>query len=175
MGPTFPFITPLMEHFLLLDANVLYALSLSVTLLDGREVRKSGHFRTAMVRSDKIGFDNASWISGGTLLRRSLSDLQLEARPKDIANVTVFASGVGCFRVQIDGENVASSFLDPGWHTLPTMRIPYRAFDITRFFLRPKVPRNIEVSLGMCKYGYQNSFCKGAHVLQMYAKLSLCR
>ena len=83
------------------------------------EVRKSGHFRTAMVRSDKIDFDNASWISGGTLLRRSLSDLQLAASPKDIANATVFASGVGCFRIQIDGENVASSFLDPGWHTCP--------------------------------------------------------
>ena len=36
-------------------------------------------------------------------------------------------------------------------------------FDITRFFLQPKVPRNVEVSLGMCKYGYQIHFCKGAH------------
>ena len=53
--------------------------------------------------------------------------------------------------------------MDPGWATLPTARVTYRAFDLTSHFASEEPPKQLRVSLGMCKYGYQGSFCVGAH------------
>ena len=63
----------------------------------------------------------------------------------------------------IDGTLVSSSFMDPGWATLPTARVTYRAYDVTAHFKKATAPQQLRVSLGMCKYGYQGSFCVGAH------------
>ena len=133
-----------------------------MTLADGREVTAVGEFRTALLGSQ--GFGNASWIGGGTLLRRPLADLvHPSSASARVVNATAFASGVGCFAMQIDDEAVSSSFMDPGWATLPTARVTYRAFDLTPRFASAAPPRELRVSLGMCKYGYQGSFCVGAH------------
>lgn len=50
-----------------------------------------------------------------------------------------------------------------GWATLPTKRVTYRAFDLTSRFAGSSPPQQLQVALGMCKYGYQGSFCVGAH------------
>ena len=152
-----------MRHVLPAPArsNRAHAVSVTVTLADGRTVTGSGEFRTALLGE---GFGNASWISGGTLLQRNLADL---AHPSSssakVVNATAFASGVGCFAIKIDNEPVSSSFMDPGWATLPTARVTYRAYDLTSRFTSDEPPKQMRVSLGMCKYGYQGSFCVGAH------------
>lgn len=140
-------------------SNQANDISLAVTLADGRVIRASGQFRTALLQD---GFGNASWISGGTLLRRSLADLVLGSTAT-VVNATAYASGVGCFAMRLDGELVSSSFMDPGWATLPTKRVTYRAFDLTSRFASAAAPQEIRVALGMCKYGYQGSFCTGGH------------
>lgn len=146
-------------------SNAVHTVGVRVILADGRTIKRTSRFRTALLEND--GFGNASWIGGGTLLRRSLDDL---APPSgaNVANVTVYASGVGCFSIRLDGEPISSSYMDPGWGTLPTVRVTYRAFDVTRQWTRGSLsqtvfPKMLEVSLGMCKYGYQGSFCVGAH------------
>eukprot|EP01043_Picozoa_sp_COSAG02_P042899 COSAG02_NODE_3688_length_6381_cov_4.744349_1_plen_607_part_00 len=154
-----------MRHVLTTPAhsNRAHAVSLAVTLVDGRTVTGSGEFRTALLGE---GFGNASWISGGTLLQRQLTDLahpSPSSASAKVVNATAFASGVGCFAIKIDNEAVSSSFMDPGWATLPTARVTYRAFDLTSRFASDDPPKQLRVSLGMCKYGYQGSFCTGAH------------
>lgn len=137
-------------------------------------MKEVGQFRTALLD----GFGNASWISGGTLLRRQLTDLNIAVpaglpRPT-VVNATAFASGVGCFAMRLDGQLVSNSFMDPGWANLPTKRIPYRAFDLTqRFNVSNLVPSELRVALGMCKYGYQGSFCVGAHAANANCKAFL--
>jgi hypothetical protein len=93
---------------------------LTVSLRDGRSVSARGRFRTALLD----GFGNASWISGGTLLKRSLAELAPSALSSatpptaaavTVVNATAYASGVGCFAIRIDGELVSPSFMDPGW------------------------------------------------------------
>ena len=128
----------------------------------GRVLHARGQFRTALLQD---GFGNASWISGGTLLRRSLADLEVPSASAGatVVNATAFASGVGCFAMRLDGELVSSSFMDPGWATLPTKRVTYRAFDVTSRFVAAGAPQQLDVALGFCKYGYQGSFCQGAH------------
>ena len=49
---------------------------------------------------------------------------------------------------------------DPGWSNLPTVRTPYRAFDVTGL-VRPGA-NVVAARLGFCKYGYQGAFCDGA-------------
>ena len=103
----------------------------------------------------------AQWISGGTLLQRPLADL--DVKTATVVNATAYASGVGCFAIRLDGALISNSFMDPGWATLPTKRVTYRAFDMTSHFSRPGAVGVLRVALGMCKYGYQGSFCSGAH------------
>ena len=141
------------------QSNAVHAISLAVMLTDSRIIRAVGNFRTALILEDSTHFDNATWIGGGTLLRRSLTDVHTKSSA--VANATIFASGVGCFRLDIDGISVSDSLMDPGWHTLPTIRVPYRAFDVTSF-LRAS-PKELRVSLGMCKFSYQDAFCIGGH------------
>jgi hypothetical protein len=152
-----------MAHILRAPArsNQAHTISLSVTLAGGRVVRGTGQFRTALLWD---GFGNASWISGGTLLRRRLAaDLAVDTGAT-VVNATAYASGVGCFAIRLDGALVSSSFMDPGWATLPTKRVTYRAFDLTSHFAPASPPpQQLQVALGMCKYGYQGSFCVGAH------------
>ena len=89
-----------------------HTVDLSVTLADGRRIDSSGQFRTALLHG---GFGNASWIGGGTLLQRRLSDLAVPPSPMaTVLNATAFASGVGCFAIRLDGKLVSSSFMDPG-------------------------------------------------------------
>ena len=161
-------------------ANTLHTINLSITLTDGQTINQSNQFRTTFLNTNDT-WHHAKWIAGGTLLKRSLQDLPIS---KQVANATAYASGVGCFSIAMDGIKISTSYMDAGWHTLPTVRIPYRAFDVTSFFSSSTTssttpsttlsttisttpptppPQELTVSLGMCKYGYQNSFCVGAH------------
>jgi hypothetical protein len=154
-------------------SNQAHEIRLSVTLAGGRVVRTTGQFRTALLQD---GFGNASWISGGTLLRRNdlASDLAAAGDGKTVVNATAYASGVGCFAMRLDGALVSSSFMDPGWATLPTKRVTYRALDLTAHFASPAPPpQQLQVALGMCKYGYQGSFCVGAHAANAACKAFL--
>ena len=137
-------------------SDALYAVNVSVILADNRTITKSGHFRTALLD----GFGQASWIGGGTLLQRQLPNF---ADKSKVSQATVYASGVGCFSIKLGGKPISSSYMDPGWGTLPTVRVTYRAFDVTPYFSSSSPPKTLRVALGMCKYGYQNSFCVGGH------------
>jgi len=105
-------------------------------------------------------FEHAEWIGGGTLLQRRLSNTPTTP----VVNATIFASGVGCFSIKLDETHISTSFMDPSWATLPTERVSYRAYDVTSFYTTT-TPTLLRVSLGMCKYGYQQSFCTGASPL----------
>ncbi len=153
-------------------SNAARRVSVATTLSDGTLLRASGAFRTALL-SPRDDFGNAAWISGGTLLQRDLTELV--APPSSgatVVNATAFASGVGCFSMTLGGQRVSNSWMDPGWATLPTVRVTYRAFDVTDLIgaaaaaaatTTNTAPLRLRVALGMCKYGYQNSFCVGGH------------
>jgi hypothetical protein len=152
-------------------SNQVHNITLSITLADGSVAMQHGQFRTALLES---GFGNASWIGGGTLLQRQLADVvHPTSSTAKVVNATAFASGVGCFAMKLDNELVSSSFMDPGWATLPTARVTYRAYDLTSHFTSSQPPRQLRVALGMCKYGYQNSFCVGAHAANAACKAFL--
>ena len=148
----------------LLRSNFLHHVSINITLSDGRVVTNQDQFRTGLQR-----FGGSKWISGGTLLRRNISASELSKSNSKLINATAYASGVGCFAIKIDGVLISNSFMDPGWATLPSLHVSYRAYDVSAFFRdaaddhAPSPPQRIEVSLGMCKYGYQNSFCIGGN------------
>jgi hypothetical protein len=58
--------------------------------------------------------------------------------------------------------------------TLPTKRVTYRAFDLTPHFRSASsFPQEMRVALGMCKFGYQGSFCVGAHAANAACKAFL--
>jgi hypothetical protein len=95
---------------------------------------------------------------------------------KAIKYATLFATGVGCFSIRINGHRVSNSFLDPGFSTVPSVRLLYRAFDATS--LVSLGSNDIQVSLGMCKYGYLDNtgiglFCKGATGLAANCRAAL--
>ena len=138
-----------------LKSDTLHAVELAVVLNDGRVMRRSGAFRTALL-NPAVDWGNASWIGGGTLLKRSLVDV---AQPRSssstvtVKSAVAYASGVGCFSMRIDGKLVSTSYMDPGWHTLPTVRIPYRAYDVTDMLASSGgASSTLTVGLGMCKY-----------------------
>lgn len=78
-----------------------------------------------------------------------------------VRSASAFISGVGCAELTVNGiKPDNSSFLNPGWAVLPTVRNVYRAYDVATML----VPGNnmLGIRLGMCKYGYQGAFCEGA-------------
>ena len=96
------------------------------------------------------------------------------AQPKNaISSALAHASGVGCFTMSVNGRaaDVAErnrSFMDPGWANIPTARMLYRQYDV-RALIRDGT-NVVGARLGQCKYGYQGSFCAGAH-----GSLAKCR
>jgi len=125
------------------------------------------------------------WIFGGTQLR---GEFPLElSEGVQVASAIAYVSGVGCFSFSVNGQRLAGggegepggSFLDPGFSTVPTYRLLYRAFDVTT--LLRKGSNVVGARLGQCKFGYLRTFCEGADawkpacrafVLQLNVKLS---
>ena len=140
-------------------SNEMHEVRVSVVLSNGYKLERKGYFKTALMNTVKE-FANADWINGGTLLRRKLDS----PGASQVANATLYASGVGCFSVKIDDVLISNSFMDPSWATVPTERVTYRAYDVTNFYNdTSSYPAELTVSLGMCKYSYQDSYCVGGH------------
>eukprot|EP00750_Incisomonas_marina_P009219 INCI15853.1.p1 GENE.INCI15853.1~~INCI15853.1.p1 ORF type:complete len:956 (+),score=122.30 INCI15853.1:192-3059(+) len=153
----------------LLQSDRLYSWDLFFPSVDtvGRDVFvnvATSTFRTTLSPED---WNNAEWIGGGTLLRGTF------AKPlAPVASAALYATSLGCFSARIDGIDVSDSVLDPGFSTVPPYRLLYRAIDVTSLlnasFTSTRTDVEVDVSLGMCKYGYLNGqgegqFCTGAH------------
>jgi hypothetical protein len=116
----------------------------------------TGDFHTALFSASAW---QGSWISGGTLLRDKYS----VPSGKSISSAVLFASGVGCFNVKLNGQDVDTiSRSEPGFSTAPRMRVLYRAYDVLPL-VRNASKNAIAVQLGFCKYGYLDLECTGAH------------
>jgi len=69
----------------------------------------------------------ADWVGGGTALRSSFT-----AEKVLPVTATLYASGLGCFSLQLNGASVTGAshdvgqpLMDPGWSTIPNMRLLY--------------------------------------------------
>jgi alpha-L-rhamnosidase len=71
-------------------------------------------------------------------------------------SASLYASGVGCFQLSLNGALVDDSVLDPGFSTSYTHRVLYRAFAVEDAL---QAGNAIGVRLGMCKYGYMEEYC----------------
>eukprot|EP00041_Stephanoeca_diplocostata_P034486 m.1179680 g.1179680 ORF g.1179680 m.1179680 type:complete len:955 (+) comp24529_c0_seq57:140-3004(+) len=142
-----------------LASDTLYAVTVSApwmipTSSQSGRASYTVYVRTALKSQDWGG---AEWIGGGTLLR---GQFHLPPEPL-IRSASAFVSGVGCAELTVNGKKPDNtSFLNPGWAVLPTVRNVYRAYDVATML----VPGNnvLGIRLGMCKYGYQGAFCEGA-------------
>jgi hypothetical protein len=126
-------------------------------------VSSSGGTATARVRlhtalrTTDWALAGAEWIGGGTALRGRFA---LPATRGAITTATAYVSGVGCVELTVNGVKPDNtSFMNPGWANLPTVRNLYSAHDVTSVLVGVNV---IGLRLGMCKYGYQGAFCAGA-------------
>jgi hypothetical protein len=118
----------------------------------------SAAFRTAV-----LGEWQGEWLGEFTQLR---GDFALNQPTKAVASAFAHASGVGCFALTVNGRPASSaeanaSYMDPGWSNVPTVRMLYRQYDVSS--LLQDGGNVLGARLGQCKYGYQGSFCAGAH------------
>lgn len=110
------------------------------------------------------------WLGGFTQMRGSFT---LEQPRRAVVSALAHASGVGCFAMSLNGRaadaaEANTSYMNPGWANIPTVRMLYRQFDVHSLLLDG--PNVVGARLGQCKYGYQGSFCTGAH-----GSLAACR
>ena len=117
---------------------------------------------TALERS--ADWPGADWIGGGTQLRSTFTVRSAPTR------ATLYASGLGCFSLSLNGASVSgasphsvgSTLMDPGWSTIPNMRLLYTAYNVSSK-LRPG-DNVLGVRLGFCHYGYiDQAFCISGH------------
>eukprot|EP01051_Picozoa_sp_SAG22_P004325 SAG22_NODE_229_length_14598_cov_13.257052_6_plen_980_part_00 len=136
------------------------AYSVVVSLEAGQ--RASAAFQTAMPAESRL-WPGAEWISGGTQLRGTFS----VPLGKTVKRATAYASGIGVFQMTMNGKNVSDSFLDPGFSTVPSWRMLYRAFDVTALMAKGAgAPNAVGVRLGQGKYGYLQSYCTPSDAFQ---------
>ena len=130
--------------------------------LDVGESSVSCRVHTALQRS--AVWPGADWIGGGTQLRSTFAVRSAPTR------ATLYASGLGCFSLSLNGASVSgasphsvgSSLMDPGWSTIPNMRLLYTAYNVSSK-LRPG-DNVLGVRLGFCHYGYiDQAFCISGH------------
>jgi hypothetical protein len=155
-----------------LSSDAEYALEISVGWAINASgiatVSSSGGTATARVRlhtalrTTDWALAGAEWIGGGTALRGRFA---LPATRGAITTATAYVSGVGCVELTVNGVKPNnSSFMNPGWANLPTVRNLYSAHDVTSVLVGGSAGgvNVIGMRLGMCKYGYQGAFCAGA-------------
>eukprot|EP00039_Didymoeca_costata_P027246 m.17957 g.17957 ORF g.17957 m.17957 type:complete len:1180 (+) comp6152_c0_seq1:184-3723(+) len=138
-------------------SNTLYVVKVTIKGMTNNGFEQTSSrsikFRTALLSQ---AWANSSWIGGFTQLRGSFT-----TKAQTITSATIFASGVGCFSLEVNGQNVDNTtFLSPGWANLPTVRNLYQVFNITDLILSGTL-NVIGARLGFCKYGYLGSFCEG--------------
>ena len=136
----------------------------SVTLFpenegEGEGATTRGSFQTALRSAPD--WKSATWIAGFTQARGSFTVRGDSA----IASATAFASGLGCFELTLNGKPVADSMMDPGWSTIPPMRLLYRAYNVSS--LLASGANVAGVRLGFCHYGYiDQAFCVDGHAMR---------
>jgi alpha-L-rhamnosidase len=128
---------------------------------------------TAGVNKDWAG---AAWIGGFTELRSPIFTLPANLA---VSLATAYVSGVGCFDFLVNNQLAdPTSRLDPGFSTIPTMRILYRAINITSQLANGVANgggNTVGFRLGMCKYGYLESFCTGAYAGNANCRAAILR
>jgi alpha-L-rhamnosidase len=134
-----------------LQPDTRYTLLLEVQpALSAVLVHARAQFHTALSPPD---WGRSAWIGGFTSLR---SEFNLSAPVRTVSAASLYASGVGCFQLFMNGGLVSDSVLDPGFSTSYTHRVLYRAFDVTHSL---RTDNAIGVRLGFCKYGYMDEYC----------------
>jgi alpha-L-rhamnosidase len=138
------------------DSRYVYHLRVAAVDADGHAYGGStvGRFATTIATVD---WTASQWIGGGTRLRHDFS-LSSSA----VTSATAYVSGVGCAMLSVNSVSATDALLEPGWANLPTVRMPYRAYDVSHL-LRAGTINTIGIKLGMCHYGYVDAFCVGAH------------
>jgi hypothetical protein len=145
---------PVSPHTKLLS-DTSYRVTLSVWA-EGQDVPATltEQLHTALFEQDDWA---AKWIGGSTQMRASFTVKSTSA----ITSASAFYSGLGCASLSLNGEKSTDSALDPGFSTVPTMKILYRAVNVTSMI---KSGANaVGMRTGMCKYGYLESYCTGAN------------
>ena len=129
----------------------------SVAVSNGEETAEAT-FRTSLT-AGSVGnaWRGAEWISGGTQLRGAFN-------ASSVKHATAYASGVGLFQMTLNGAAVSDSFLDPGFSTVPSWRMLYRAYNVTS--LIQDGANAVGVRLAQGKYGYLESYCTPSDAFQ---------
>lgn len=118
-----------------------------------------GHFQTALTTA--LDWGGATWIAGFTQARASFTVFPNTT----ITSATAYASGLGCFDLFLNGQKVADSMMDPGWSTIPPMRLLYRAYNVTSLLTAGENAAGVR--LGFCHYGYvDQAFCVEGHAMR---------
>ncbi len=126
--------------------------------------------------------DRSSFHAGGSFDNSSKS-LPLFRKnfslPRQVAQALLFVSGLGQYEVHVDGHNVTSAVLTPGW-TDYRKRVSYDTYDVTRFVHSGN--NAIGVMLGNGMYNVQEtkgrytkftgSFGQPKLILQMYLRFA---
>ena len=138
-----------------LDADTAYKALLEAWSSDGAG-KTTAYFHTALRASDPSDWQG-EWIGGYTQLRASFEI----PSDKQVSSASAYASGIGCFDLSVNGAPAAANVsLEPGFSTVPTVRQLYSAYNV-KSLLRPG-ENAVGFRLGMCKYGYLDTFCEGA-------------
>jgi len=69
----------------------------------------------------------------------------------------------------LNGHRVGENYFDPGFSTVPSIRLLYSTFNVTQMLLNGE--NAIGARLGMCKYSYLNEFCSPEGSLECRAFL----
>jgi alpha-L-rhamnosidase len=93
----------------------------------------------------------ASWITGGTLLRK---EFRLE---KPIRRAMAYVTGLGYYELRLNGRKVGDRVLDPGW-TDYSKRVLYAVYDVTDLVRQGENAVGIMLGKGryIKDYGYED-------------------
>ena len=103
-----------------------------------------GKFQTALRTGDPGDWGGARWIGNFTQARAAFS----VRHDSPVLMATAYASGLGCFALTLNGQPANDSMMDPGWSTIPPMRLLYRAYDVSHLLLPGA--NALGVRLGFC-------------------------
>ena len=143
---------------LALASDTRYEYTVRVEAVDSVGERHYGSHRGRFgVALAAVDWATSQWIGGGTQFRH---DFALPAG--DVTAATAYVAGVGCATLSVNSGPASDARLEPGWAHLPTVRMPFRAYDVGHL-LRPGSNNTLGLRVGMCHYGYVEAFCAGAH------------
>ena len=115
----------------------------------------------------------SSWVGGGTLLRANFT-LPLSA--SEVASATAQISGAGCYALFVNGRAALPTRLAPGFSTIPSERLLLETVELKSLLTdQPGGLNVIEISLGMCKYGYMDNTNQGLYCVGAHGSTAVCR